>query len=82
MLKARYILRLVGAFVARFRTLIVIGILIGVAFFFILKFLLPALSGGIVERIGITGQGGRKSQGGFCDSRSCAGQPASQKITK
>ncbi|QQG41259.1 MAG: hypothetical protein HYV90_03740 [Candidatus Woesebacteria bacterium] len=56
MLKVRYILRLVGAFVARFRTLIIIGILIGVGFFFVLKFLLPVLSGGAVERIGITGR--------------------------
>lgn len=56
MLKARYILRLVGAFAARFRTLIVIGILMGVGFFFVLKFLLPILSGGAIERIGITGR--------------------------
>ncbi|KKR73455.1 MAG: ABC transporter, periplasmic binding protein [Candidatus Woesebacteria bacterium GW2011_GWA2_40_7] len=56
MLKARYILRLIGAFVARFRTLIVISILFGVGFFFILKLLLPLLMGEGIERIGITGR--------------------------
>ncbi|EKE12488.1 MAG: Extracellular solute-binding protein, family 5 [uncultured bacterium] len=56
MLNLRYIFRLVGAFVSRFKVLIFVGIGFGVVFFFLLKFLIPALSFGETTRIGLTGR--------------------------
>lgn len=52
----RYILRLTSAFISRFKVLILVGILFGVAFFFVLRFLLPVLSDSAAEKIGITGR--------------------------
>jgi peptide/nickel transport system substrate-binding protein len=46
----------VGAFLARFKALILISIGLGFAFFFILKYLLPVLSASTVTRIGLTGR--------------------------
>lgn len=56
MLNLRYIFRLVGAFVSRFKVLIFVGVGFGVVFFFLLKFLIPALSFGETTRIGLTGR--------------------------
>lgn len=55
-LNARYIIRLVLAFVMRFRVLIGVSFGFGIVFFFILKFILPILIGSSTERIGITGR--------------------------
>lgn len=56
MLNFRYILRLTTAFISRFKALILLGILFGVAMFFILRFLAPALTGSSVERVGVAGR--------------------------
>ena len=52
----RYILRLSGAFISRFKVLILIGILFGVILFFILRFVLPVISGTSSQKIGMTGR--------------------------
>ncbi|HET7098735.1 MAG TPA: ABC transporter substrate-binding protein [Patescibacteria group bacterium] len=52
----RYTVRLVSAFLTRFKILIGLGILFGIIFFFVLKFLLPAFSGATTQKIGITGR--------------------------
>lgn len=56
MLNLRYIVRLISAFFTRFRALILIGVGVGVATFFILRYLLPLISGKSTERIGISGR--------------------------
>ncbi len=56
MLNLRYIVRLISAFFTRFRALILVGVGVGVATFFILRYLLPLLSGKSTERIGISGR--------------------------
>ncbi len=56
MLNLRYIFRLTAAFVTRFRALIGISVGVGIATFFILRYLLPFFSGKSVEKIGITGR--------------------------
>ena len=56
MLNLRYIVRLIAAFFSRFKTLILISGCIGVAFFFILKFLIPSLTESQTLRIGMTGR--------------------------
>lgn len=56
MLNLRYIFRLIGAFLDRFKTLIFIGIGFGIFFFFLLKFLIPALSFQKTIKIGLTGR--------------------------
>lgn len=56
MLNLRYILRLVSAFLARFKVLIIAGVLIGVLFFFLLKFLIPVLSTSSTLKVGLTGR--------------------------
>lgn len=58
MLNIRYIIRLIGAFFSRFKALIIIGILAGIVFFFLLKYLFPLLSVSQVVRIGVTGRYG------------------------
>lgn len=52
----RYIARLVGAFFSRFKILIIGSIGLGIIFFFFLRYLIPVLSIGMTERIGITGR--------------------------
>lgn len=52
----RYILRLIAAFISRFKVLILIGIFFGVAFFFILRFLIPFISESATEKIGMAGR--------------------------
>lgn len=56
MLKLRYYLRLISAFLKRFKALIVVGILIGVVTFFFFRYLGPGLFGSNVERIGVAGR--------------------------
>ncbi|MCL4419247.1 ABC transporter substrate-binding protein [Patescibacteria group bacterium] len=56
MLNPRYILRLTGAFFSRFKALILICVGLGIAFFFLLKFLLPTLTEFQTSRIGLTGR--------------------------
>ena len=56
MINLRYIIRLVSAFIARFKILMIGGIVLGVLFFFLLKFLLPILSDNSTAKIGITGR--------------------------
>lgn len=56
MLNLRYIFRLVVAFFTRFRVLIGISIGVGILFFFLLKFLMPVLTGVPVQKIGLTGR--------------------------
>jgi peptide/nickel transport system substrate-binding protein len=48
--------RLVLAFISRFKILIIASIILGILFFFVFKFLLPVISGGSTTRIGITGR--------------------------
>lgn len=52
----RYILRLISAFVSRFRALIFIGAAVGIAFFFALRFIFPLISTSSTTRIGLTGR--------------------------
>jgi len=56
MLNLRYIFRLIGAFFSRFKILIFLGIGLGVVFFFLLNFLLPAIGLNQTIRIGETGR--------------------------
>jgi peptide/nickel transport system substrate-binding protein len=56
MLNLRYIIRLIIAFFSRFKTLILISVCIGVAFFFFLKFLIPSLTESKTLRIGMAGR--------------------------
>lgn len=56
MVNLRYIFRLISAFVARFKALLAIGILLGIVFFFVLRFVLPIISQSGTERIGLTGR--------------------------
>lgn len=52
----RYVIKLSGAYLTKFKGLIFFGILIGILFFVILNLLVPALDFGKNERIGITGR--------------------------
>jgi peptide/nickel transport system substrate-binding protein len=56
MLNLRYIFRLTGAFFSRFKALILICIGLGIAFFFLLSFLLPVFTQVQAVRIGLTGR--------------------------
>jgi peptide/nickel transport system substrate-binding protein len=56
MLSLRYILRLVRAFVARFRSVIFLSIGAGVALFFIVRILAPIIIPGRAETIGLVGK--------------------------
>ncbi len=47
-----YIVRLIAAFLDRFKALIIIGIVLGVVFFLILNLILPKMSFSEVKRIG------------------------------
>jgi peptide/nickel transport system substrate-binding protein len=51
----RYYFRLIGAILSQFKILILISIFIGIAFFFILRYILPLVSATKVIRIGTTG---------------------------
>ncbi len=52
----RYILRLISAFLTRFKALILLSVVFGVAAFFTLKFVLPTFSGESSVKIGLTGR--------------------------
>lgn len=52
----RYITRLIRAFVARFKGLLLLGVLLGIVMFFFFRFVSPKLFGKSVEKIGITGR--------------------------
>ncbi|KKR99158.1 MAG: ABC-type transport system periplasmic substrate-binding protein, partial [Microgenomates group bacterium GW2011_GWC1_41_20] len=56
MLNLRYIFRLIGAFVSRFKILLFLGAGIGILFFFLLRFLIPALDFAQTVKIGQTGR--------------------------
>lgn len=56
MLNLRYIVRLIGAFFSRFKILIMIGVGVGILFFFVLKYLLPTFSETQTLKIGLTGR--------------------------
>lgn len=56
MLKLRYLFRLTVAFLKRFKGLILLGGVLGLAFFVSTNFLFPIFFGKSVERIGITGR--------------------------
>lgn len=51
----RYITRLTGAFISRFRVLILLGVFLGFVIFFALRFIFPLISGSETSTIGITG---------------------------
>lgn len=55
-LNFRYIIRFALAFIARFRLLLVLSVILGILVFFSLKFIGPFFFGHKVERIGITGR--------------------------
>ena len=55
MINARYILRLIVAFVSRFKALIILGFGFGIILFLTLWFLLPLTLGNSIEKIGISG---------------------------
>lgn len=52
----RYILRLIGAFLVRFRLVILVGIIIGIAVFFIFRLFGNSIFENKVENIGISGR--------------------------
>src|SRR4030042_1226441 len=56
MFNLRYIFRLIGAFFSRFKALILLSVLLGVIFFFFLRYALPFLTESQSTRIGITGR--------------------------
>lgn len=56
MLNFRYLVRLISTFFSRFRVLIILGIVLGVAIFLILYFLLPLFLDKHVTKIGLTGR--------------------------
>lgn len=56
MLNLRYILRLVTAFVVRFKILIFLSIIVGIIISFGVRFLLPEIIGGSTKKIGVTGR--------------------------
>ncbi len=56
MLSFRYIVRLISAFFARFRVIIILGIVLGISIFLILYFVLPLFFDKTVTTIGLTGR--------------------------
>ncbi len=56
MLTFRYLIRLIAAFISKFKLLIFLGILAGVFFFVFLKFLSPLVWGKSTEKIGLIGK--------------------------
>ena len=56
MFNLRYIVRLIGAFISRFKALILLSITVGIAFFFFLNYFLPILMKSETIRIGLTGR--------------------------
>ena len=56
MISPRYFIRLLSAFLARFRALLFIGVIFGIIVFLLLRFVSPLVFGKTTERIGITGR--------------------------
>lgn len=56
MLNLRYIARLVQAFASRFKGLIIISVVLGIAFFFLIKLLLPVFYASASQRTGLSGR--------------------------
>ena len=56
MFNLRYIVRLIGAFLGRFKVLIIISVALGIAFFFLLRYILPFMFESKSLRIGMTGR--------------------------
>ena len=56
MIKLRYPLRLLFAYISRFKGLIAFGVLIGILFFFLARLILPYNSFGSEEKIGLIGK--------------------------
>jgi len=56
MISLRYFIRLLSAFLARFRALLFIGVIFGIIVFLLLRFISPLVFGKTTERIGITGR--------------------------
>lgn len=56
MLTTRYLIRLAYAFIKRFKAILAIGIIFGIASFFFFRFIGPSIWGAKVERIGVTGR--------------------------
>lgn len=52
----RYLFRLITAFLSRFKALIIIGICLGVVFFFVLNLVIPRFGGWQISRIGLSGR--------------------------
>lgn len=52
----KYLFRLIIAYLKRFKGLIFIGVLIGISFFLILRFLLPRINFNKISRVAITGR--------------------------
>lgn len=56
MLSLRYFIRLLNAFLARFKAVLLIGILLGALLFLVLRFIGPHLWGTNTEKMGLTGR--------------------------
>ena len=56
MLSLRYMLRLLGAFLARFRTVILLAIGVGILVFFLVRVIAPLVIPGKTETVGIVGK--------------------------
>ncbi len=56
MLSFRYFIRLLNAFLARFKAVLLIGIFIGALLFLVLRFIGPHLWGTNIEKMGLTGR--------------------------
>lgn len=56
LVRLRYILRLVSAFISRFKALLLIGIGFGILIFFIVGLVFPIFFGKSLEKIGVTGR--------------------------
>ncbi|TEU02195.1 hypothetical protein E3I18_01420, partial [Candidatus Woesebacteria bacterium] len=56
MLSLRYFIRLLNAFLARFKAVLLIGIFLGALLFLALRFIGPLLWGTSVEKMGLTGR--------------------------
>lgn len=56
MLTFRYLIRLIVAFIARFKGILIVGTILGIGLFFLLRFVAPLLFQSTTEKIGLTGR--------------------------
>lgn len=56
MLRTRYIIRFLAAFVSRFKWIIALSLFIGISLFFAIRYLLPLIEENRSERIGVVGR--------------------------